>query len=360
MTLNPAPYSDALTSARLAEKIRWAATRPLRLMEVCGTHTTAIFRHGINSLLPKEIELVSGPGCPVCVTSQGDIDAFIGLCKKPGLISVVFGDMVRVPGSKSSLAAERAKGADIRVVYSPLDAVELARRNPQKEVVFFGVGFETTAPAVAGAVMEANKRKLNNLSVYCALKRIPPALNALFCQGDSAINGLLCPGHVSVITGVKVYEPIAARFGLPCVVAGFLPADILQAILMLVMQIEKGLATVENAYGRSVLPQGNALAQRIVETVFNTRDARWRGLGIVPESGLCFKKEFSLFDASRRFGLVPKQGREPKGCCCADVLRGLAMPYSCPLYKKVCTPQNPVGPCMVSGEGVCAAHFKYS
>jgi hydrogenase expression/formation protein HypD len=329
-------------------------------MEVCGTHTTAIFRHGIKSLLPKEIELVSGPGCPVCVTSQGDMDAFIDLCAKPELVSVVFGDMVRVPGSKSSLAAERARGADIRVVYSPLDAVELAIRNPQKEVVFFGVGFETTGPTVAVAVMEANRRKLKNFFVYCALKRIPPALNALFSESKSALNGLLCPGHVSTVTGLAAYAPIAIRFGLPCVVAGFMPVDILQAILMLVTQTQQGMATVENAYGRSVSTQGNALARKAIETVFDTCDAQWRGLGIVPDSGFCFKKEFALFDATERFGLVPKQGQEPKGCCCADVLRGLVMPYSCPLYKKVCTPQNPVGPCMVSGEGACAAHFKYS
>ncbi|MDI6797069.1 MAG: hydrogenase formation protein HypD [Desulfatibacillaceae bacterium] len=360
MTINLVPYSDAVTAARLAEKIFRAATRPLRLMEVCGTHTTAIFRHGIRSLLPKEIELISGPGCPVCVTSQGDIDAFIALCARPNIISAVFGDMVKVPGSQSSLAAERAKGADIRVVYSPLDAVELAARNPLKDVVFWGVGFETTGPAVAGAVLAAKGRKLKNFSVYCSLKLIPPALNTLFCESNNTINGLLCPGHVSVITGLAVYEPIARRFKLPCVVAGFLPVDILQGILMLVIQAQQGRAMVENAYGRFVGAHGNALARQVLETVFETCDAPWRGLGKVPGSGLCFKGDFSLFDAAGRFGLAPKRGRKPKGCCCAEVLKGQMMPYSCPLYKKVCTPQNPVGPCMVSGEGACAAHFRYS
>lgn len=360
MTINTAPYTDARIAARLADKIRRAVDAPVRLMEVCGTHTAAILRHGIVSLLPTEVRLISGPGCPVCVTSQGDLDSFIGLCADPKILSAVFGDMVRVPGSRTSLEAARANGADVRVVYSPLEAVHLAQRNPSKEVVFFGVGFETTAPAVAGAVLAARSRNLKNFSVYCSLKRISPALDVLFSESRNAVSGLLCPGHVSVVTGLDVYKPIALKYGLPCVVAGFMPVDILQGILMLLVQLREGRPRVENAYGRAVARKGNVLARQAMESVFDTCDARWRGLGLVPGSGLCFKKEISLFDALVRFGLCPKDGPEPRGCCCAGVLKGLVMPPQCPLYKKRCTPQHPVGPCMVSGEGACAAHYKYS
>jgi hydrogenase expression/formation protein HypD len=353
-------YRDADLSRRLIEKIRRTSTRPARLMEVCGTHTVSIFRSGIRSVLPPTVSLLSGPGCPVCVTDQAEIDAFVELSRRPGVTVATFGDLMRVPGSASSLQRERAEGRDIRVVYSTMDALAIARKEPEREVVFLGVGFETTAPTVAAAVTAAGGMKLANFSVISAHKLVPPALEALMGLDAVTIDGFILPGHVSVIIGLDAYRPFFERHRIPCVVAGFEPADILQAVAMLAAQIEKGRPALENAYPRAVSPEGNAKARRVLEEVFEPADACWRGIGSIPASGLKIRPPYAAFDASRRFGLVFAEAKPPRGCACGEILTGKKTPPECALYKKVCTPIDPVGPCMVSSEGTCAAYYKYS
>lgn len=352
-------YRDGELARELTRRIRETSTRPVRLMEICGTHTMAIFRHGIRSLLPERIELVSGPGCPVCVTSVGEIDRCVKLAEDPGVIVTTFGDMLRVPGSGDSLQGQAGRGADVRMVYASLDALRIASENPNRKVVFLGIGFETTAPTVAAAVQTARDRGISNFSVLSAHKLLPPAMEALVSSDDLGINGFLCPGHVSTIIGTSSYDDVASRFGVPCVVAGFEPVDILQSILMLVRQIEANEPRAEIQYTRAVAPEGNRAALRLIHEVFEPCDSTWRGLGPIPASGLAFREAFAAFDARTRFDLSIPPAREPAGCRCADVLKGTVRPPECPLFRSVCTPRTPIGACMVSSEGTCAAYYKY-
>lgn len=352
-------FRDRELAERLAGRIREAVAAPLRIMEVCGTHTMAIFRHGIRSLLPGEVELISGPGCPVCVTSGGDIDQIIELASVPGVILATFGDLVRVPGSKGkNLAEVRAEGAQVEIVYSPADALKIAE-STDRLVVFPAIGFETTIPVIAATVLEARQKKLGNFMFLVSHKVVPPALDALLADPELAIDGLLCPGHVSAIIGAQAYQPIAEQFHIPCVIAGFEPIDILSAIYRLVCQVRDGRAEVENTYGRVVTKNGNARARKMIEAVFEPCDAGWRGLGTIPGSGLALREEFMDHDAGKYFALDPISVPEPKGCRCGEILTGKVKPPQCPLFNTRCTPTSPVGPCMVSSEGTCAAYSKY-
>lgn len=352
-------YRDPLLARALSERIGSLSRKPVRLMEICGTHTMAVFRHGIRSLLPGTIELLSGPGCPVCVTATEDMDRAAKLAGIQGVMVTTFGDMLRVPGSASSLQAEQAKGAQVRVVYSTLDALDLARKNPHQEVVFLGIGFETTAPTVAAAIQSAKQQGQTNFSVLSAHKLLPPAMEALLGGGDLRIDGFICPGHVSTIIGTSVYEHVIQRYGIPCVVTGFEPIDILQGILMLVEKIEGGTPGVAIQYTRGVTAQGNPVALKRMYEVFRPCDAPWRGLGLVPASGLAIREAYEAHDAQARFDLSVPPALEPPGCQCAAVLRGAMTPASCGLFRKACTPRTPVGPCMVSSEGACAAFYRY-
>ncbi|MGB5986745.1 MAG: hydrogenase formation protein HypD [Desulfobacterales bacterium] len=352
-------YRDPQIARQLTREIRRRSQTPLRIMEVCGTHTVSIFRHGIRSLLPETITLLSGPGCPVCVTAQQEIDAFVALARQPDMIITTYGDLLRVPGSGSSLEKERAQGRDIRVVYSTLDALAIAQENPQHKVVFLGVGFETTAPTAAAALLSARQMRLTNFWVYAAQKTVPPALSALMKTPGMRIDGFLLPGHVSVIIGLEAYRPWFETYRLPAVVTGFEPVDILQGILELVTQKEARRPALANAYPRAVTDQGNPKARQIMAQVFETGDALWRGLGSMPVSGLILKEAFVPWDAAQGFDLDLPEAQEPPGCACGAVLTGLLRPPECPLYRKVCTPLNPVGPCMVSSEGTCAAYYRY-
>lgn len=353
-------FRDRKLAVDIASRIAEEASRPLRFMEVCGTHTMAIARFGIKTLLPENVRLISGPGCPVCVTTQSDIDKFIGLAVS-GVILTTFGDMVRVPGSRSSLEMERAKGADVRVVYSPLDAVAIAQENPTKLIVFFGIGFETTAPAVALAVLEASKAGLKNFRVFCAHKLIPPSLAALAGDPDIAVDGFICPGHVSAVIGSVAYLPIVRNYGIPCVVTGFEPLDILQAILMLTRQAMDGRAEVQTQYSRVVRTEGNPVALDYIARVFQISDAEWRGFGKIPNSGLSIRPEFEELDALSMMGVnVPEPLLKLEACECGDILKGIKSPSECPAFGTACTPESPIGPCMVSSEGACAAEFRYA
>ncbi|UCG39405.1 MAG: hydrogenase formation protein HypD [bacterium] len=360
-------FRDPGVATALVGRIRDAASRldrPVKLMEICGSHTVAIFRTGIKSLLPENITLVSGPGCPVCVTAMDDMDRMIALAD-PAVggksIIATFGDMLRVPGTWTSLESRRAEGADVRVTTTPLDAVQWAREEPGRPVVFLGVGFETTSPTIAASVLRARQSGLDNFTVYPAFKLLPPALTALLEAPDVALDGFLCPGHVSVMLGAAAYRPFASRYGKPCVIAGFEPLDILHGISMLCDMLADNLHEVRNSYGRAVTQQGNTKAMETLMEVFEPCDTPWRGLGIIPGSGLSFRGEFADFDAVRRFGLssVPV-GTEPAGCACGQVLRGNMDPPQCPLFASACTPESPVGSCMVSSEGSCAAWYRYS
>lgn len=334
--------------------------REMALMEVCGTHTMAIAKSGLRNLLPPNLKLLSGPGCPVCVTAQGDIDAVIELAVKPGIIMVTFGDMMRVPGTTSSLQEARSQGADIRVAYSPLDALAIAQRNPDKEVVFLGIGFETTAPAVAVCADQARNLGLKNFSVFSLHKVVPPALEVIFSMPDMQIDGLICPGHVSIVIGLEPYEKLVEKYQRPCVVTGFETQDILEGVYMLIRQIRQGEARAEIQYQRVVKNAGNPAAQKILEEVFKPSDARWRGIGNIPGSGLEFRPEYDLFDARKRFGIMDREDIPIKGCACGEVLTGKITPQDCALFGRACTPLKPIGPCMVSHEGACAAHYRYS
>ena len=352
-------YRDAEISQNLVKKIKSISQKEVRLMEVCGTHTVSIFRSGIRSVLPPTISLLSGPGCPVCVTAQAEIDAFIELARIDDMILTTFGDLMRVPGTKSSLQKESAGGRDIRVVYSTFDALEIARKNPAKKVVFLGVGFETTAPTIAAAILSAAQADVKNFSVISAHKLVPPALEALMAAADVKIDGFILPGHVSVIIGLNAYRPFFDRYQIPCVVAGFEPTDILQAISMLVKMLESKSPALDNAYRRAVTAEGNATAQQILTEIFEPADACWRGIGIIPQSGLKIRKRYAAHDAEKLFNVEVPDAKTPKGCACGEVLIGTKIPPECALYKKACTPMDPVGPCMVSTEGTCAAYYKY-
>jgi len=352
-------YRDAGLSEGLLKAIRAAAGRRLRFMEVCGSHTVAIFKSGIRDLLPPEISLVSGPGCPVCVTPVSDIDRAIAISLTDGVILASFGDMLRVPGSYKSLREAKAEGADIRVVYSPADALDIAAKNPDREVVFFSAGFETTTPAVAATISRAADAGTRNFSVLAVNKTIPNAMRALLDTPELGIDGFLCPGHVSTIIGAGPYGFIPEEYGRPAVIAGFEPLDILQAVLMLVRQVESGRHSVEIQYTRAVSPEGNPAAREAVERYFEPCGSDWRGIGVIPESGLRIRDTYRSFDAAGRFEVSIPEPREPKGCSCGSVLRGLISPPECRLFAKACTPESPVGACMVSYEGSCAAYYKY-
>jgi hydrogenase expression/formation protein HypD len=352
-------YRDQEIIQSLAEKIALINQRDIRLMEVCGTHTMSIARNGIRQFLPKNMTLISGPGCPVCVTSQQQIDQFIKLAQTKGVIITTFGDLIRVPGTSSSLQKERANGADVRVVYSTLDCLEIAAKNPTKEVVFIGIGFETTAPTIAAAILEAERRKLRNFSVISSHKLVPPALIALLNNKNVKVNGFICPGHVSVIIGAQAYQTIAEEYEVPCVIAGFEPVDILQAILMLVEQIEQQTAKVEIAYQRAVNFEGNQKARTVMYQVFEPCDTEWRGLGWIKQSGLKIRSAYQNFDVEQKFDLSVEHAPNPTGCICGEVLCGIKTPADCLLFRKACSPDNPIGPCMVSSEGTCVAYYNY-
>jgi hydrogenase expression/formation protein HypD len=353
-------YRDPGRIRHLVAHIRKISRKPVKLMEVCGTHTVTIFRNGIRDLLPDHVTLISGPGCPVCVTPIDGIDRAIALAQEHEVTIATFGDLVRVPGSETTLLEQRAEGTDVRVVYSAYDALLMAQRNKRRHVVFLGVGFETTAPTIAAVVQRAKEAGIDNLTVLSMHKILPPALKALVNTPGLEINGFICPGHVSTIIGTDPYVPIARDFGVPCVIAGFEPLDVLQAIGLLVRQIERGEARVENQYRRAVSPQGNPRARVLLEDVFEPCDSVWRGFGSLPGSGLKVSPRFDYFDAERRFDIRPVNGREPTGCLCGDILRGLKRPPDCPLFRTACSPESPVGACMVSSEGTCAAYYKYS
>ena len=334
--------------------------QPLRFMEVCGTHTVAIFRSGLRSLLPKEIVHLSGPGCPVCVTHEAEINAFLDLAEKPGVIIATFGDLMRVPGSRGrTLKAAQADGARVAVVYSPPDAIKLAAEHPEAKVVFLGVGFETTAPGVAASLTMAKAQGVNHFRVLSFHKLVPPALDVLLSDPDSHIDAFILPGHVSAIIGLEPYLPVAARYGRAAAIAGFEPLDILQALLFLAECRRDGRAEVANLYRRVVRDEGNAKARAMLAEIFVPADALWRGIGLIPGSGLEISPQYAAFDAKRDFGIEIVDCPPLPGCKCGEVLKGKLAPNQCPLFGRACTPAKPVGPCMVSTEGSCAAYYKY-
>ncbi|MEE8204562.1 MAG: hydrogenase formation protein HypD [Dehalococcoidales bacterium] len=353
-------FRESKTGKKLLDNIAHRSKKPVRLMEFCGGHTVAIFKYGIRQLLPPNIEMLSGPGCPVCVTATRDLDKIIALSQLPGVIITSFGDLLRVPSSHSSLQQARAEGGDIRVVYSTLDALEIARQNPSRPVVFVGIGFETTAPTIAASVLQAKREGLKNYYVISLHKVTPPVTKAILDAGETNLSGIVCPGHVSTIIGANAWQFIPRDYGIACAVSGFEPLDILYCISMLVEQIEAGQPKVAIAYPRAVRPEGNLKALKIMDEVFNLSTANWRGIGDIPGSGLSLKPEFEAFDAEKNFDIrITEEAHEPKGCICGEVLRGVKTPLDCKLFTKTCTPEQPVGPCMVSSEGTCAAYYHY-
>ncbi|MCL5734544.1 MAG: hydrogenase formation protein HypD [Actinobacteria bacterium] len=333
--------------------------RPVRLMEVCGTHTTVAFRSGLRALLPEGVSLVAGPGCPVCVTPAGFVDAAIEMSRIPEVVIATFGDLVRVPGSESSLEKERAVGATVKVVYAPADALAFAREHASQTVVFLGVGFETTAPGVALTLRAARDDNVSNYLVLCAHKTMPRAMEALVAGNDLQIDGFLCPGHVSVVIGASAFSFLPKKYGVPCVVAGFEEVDILRGVEMLLSQLADRRSELENAYERAVTNEGNRNAQRIMDEVFEECDTEWRGLGTIPGSGLKMRESFAAHEASQSLQVTVSAGRTSSGCRCGDVLRGLIAPPDCGHFNRTCTPARPLGPCMVSSEGACAAYARY-
>lgn len=352
-------YRDSALAMPLVEELKKAVTKPLRVMEVCGSHTMAIFRNGIRSILPEGLELVSGPGCPVCVTSASHMDCFISMADLPGVRVAIFGDLFRVPGSYNSLAEASSRGAKVEIVYSPMDALELAINNPDELVVFLGVGFETTTPTIAATIMAAKTRNVGNFVVFSTQKVMPAPMEALLSDPQLKIDGLLCPGHVSSIIGAGAWEPLAKKYNLACVVGGFETADLLKALILLAHQIGKDNIKVENVYPRAVAWEGNRRAQNMVEEIFEPVDMDWRGLGPIPLSGLKIREKYKEFDAEVRLNISLPPAEEPKGCMCGNILKGMNSPRECPLFDSRCTPANPIGPCMVSSEGTCAAFHKY-
>jgi hydrogenase expression/formation protein HypD len=371
-------YRDPDAARRLVDAIRDTVTRDWTLMEVCGGQTHAIVRFGIDELLPDEIELLHGPGCPVCVTPTERIDRAIELAGRPEVILCSFGDMLRVPGTATDLLTARSEGADVRTIYSPLDALGIATENPDRQVVFFGVGFETTAPAIAMAVKEAARRELDNFSVLVSHVLVPPALDAILSSPDNRVQGFLAAGHVCTVMGTSEYPPIAEKWEVPIVVTGFEPLDILQGVYLCVKQLEEGRHEVENQYSRSVREEGNRPAMTVVSEVFSVVDREWRGIGNIPRSGLGLALAYATYDADQKFGSemgrgAPELGRGapfPRGsggsaprpadqCIAGEVLRGVKKPADCPAFGTACTPDHPLGAPMVSSEGACAAYFRY-
>ncbi len=352
-------FRDRAIAERIVKKIKRFDSLKVNLMEVCGTHTMVIFKQGLKGMLPKNVNLLSGPGCPVCVTSQEDIDKTIELAKDENVIIATFGDMVRVPGTNSSLEKERGNGADVRIIYSPSEALRIARENPARRVVFLAIGFETTSPLIAASLLDVQKEKIDNFYIFSSHKLIPPAMEALMESKEVRIDGFICPGHVSVTIGSNAYKFIAQKYNVPCVIGGFEPLDVLQSIYMLLKQIKEKRTEVEIEYFRAVHPQGNRIAQELIDEVFEVSDVMWRGLGTIPKSGLRLKRKFSDFDAEKEFPTKTRKSKENPDCACGEVLRGVKKPTQCKLYRKICTPEEPYGPCMVSSEGTCAAYYKY-
>ena len=331
----------------------------INIMEVCGTHTMSISRSGLRQLLPEDVNLISGPGCPVCVTSSHDIDHMIGIIREYPVTLFTFGDMIRVPGTVSSLLDERSQGKDVRVCYSPMDALDHARKNPKKEVVFVAIGFETTSPLTAVLLKRAKEEDIKNFYIFNTHKLVPPALEMLMLDEEIKVDAFLCPGHVSAIIGSKPYEFIAKRYRTPCVISGFEPVDILQSLNMIIKQYNAGKPEVQIQYDRVVKPDGNPAAAAAIYEVFEPVDSDWRGIGTLPLTGLGLKNTYSRFNAARMFPVDITQSEEPKGCKCGEVLKGILKPFDCRLFAATCTPERPIGPCMVSSEGSCAAYYKY-
>jgi hydrogenase expression/formation protein HypD len=352
-------YRDAAHVRDVLDDIHRLTTRPWRLMEVCGGQTHSIIRHGIDQLLPDGIEMIHGPGCPVCVTPQELIDQAIAIASRPDTILVSFGDMLRVPGSTKDLFQVKAEGGDVRVVYSPLECLKIAQENPEREVVFFGVGFETTAPANAMAVFQAHQLGIRNFSLLASHVRVPPVLTALLSASEVSVQGFLLAGHVCAVMGFWEYEPLVERFGVPMVVTGFEPLDVVHGIRMVIRQLEEGRAEVENAYPRAVTREGNRPAQEIIRTVFEECDRNWRGIGLIPLSGWRLRPEFAAYDAARRFAVDGITTQESPLCRAGDVLKGVLKPNECPAFGTLCTPRKPLGAPMVSSEGACAAYYNF-
>ncbi len=350
---------ESRLAQKLIQDIRRNSSRPLRLMEFCGGHTVAILKHGLRQLLPPTVKLFSGPGCPVCVTATNDIDRMIALSQQSGLITATFGDLLRVPGSYSSLAQSRAEGNDVRIVYSALEALDIARQNPERRVVMIGIGFETTAPTIAASILQAREEGLHNYLVFSFHKLTPPIIQAILAAGETHIDGIICPGHVSTIIGSRPYEFVPRNFNIACAVTGFEPLDILLGVDLLVKQLESKQPRVEIAYRRAVRPEGNLKAQELMLKVFEVSSATWRGIGPVPASGLKLKPEFANYDAEKLYDLSRIDSRESSGCICGEILRGVKTPLDCALFNKACTPEHPIGPCMVSAEGACSAYHLY-
>ncbi|MBI5281207.1 MAG: hydrogenase formation protein HypD [Candidatus Solibacter usitatus] len=352
-------FRDPAAARELSAALHAVTTREWRIMEVCGGQTHSILRFGIDQLLPPAITLLHGPGCPVCVTPLEQIDKAIELARRPEVIFTSFGDMLRVPGSSTDLLSVKAQGGDVRIVYSPLEAVELARRNPQRQVVFFAVGFETTAPANAMAVRHARGSGVANFSILVSHVLVPPAIEAILASPECRVQGFLAAGHVCTVEGYEEYEPLAARYGVPIVVTGFEPLDILQGIYLCVRQLEEGRAEVENQYARAVRRQGNEPARASVREVFEISPRKWRGIGEIPQSGLRLRESWSEYDAENRFTLLTGEVDEPAECISGQILRGVKKPNECPAFGTRCTPESPLGATMVSTEGACSAYYRY-
>ncbi len=354
-------YRDSTLARQVAAEIaRLSAGRPLKFMEVCGGHTHTIYKYGIEDILPRNIDMVHGPGCPVCVLPMGRIDDAISIARTDGVIFTTFGDMMRVPGSKGSLLDARADGADVRFVYSPLDALKIAHQNPERQVVFFAIGFETTAPSTAVTLLRARAEGVKNFSIFCNHIKVIPALQALLDSPDLSLDGFVGPGHVSMVIGTRPYEFIARDHHKPVVISGFEPLDIIQSIQMLAKQISEGRSEVENQYARVVRPEGNLKALAVMEQTMMLRPIfEWRGLGTIAESALKLRPEFADWDAELRFEVPGIRVADPKACQCGEVLRGAIKPWECKVFGTACTPETPIGTCMVSSEGACAAYFNY-
>ncbi len=352
-------YRDEKLAHNLIAEIKRTVTRPWVLMEVCGGQTHSIVKYGIDRLLPKEVELVHGPGCPVCVTALETLDKAHAIAQRPNVIFCSFGDMLRVPGSEADLLVLKSRGADIRIVYSPIDCLKIARENPHKQVVFFAIGFETTAPANAMAVWQAKKQGIPNFSILVSHVLVPPAISAILQSPDNRVQGFLGPGHVCTVVGYREYEPLATQFRVPIVITGFEPLDLLEGTLMAVRQLEEGRAEVENQYPRVVQRDGNRVAQQIVESVFEVCDRNWRGVGSIPQSGYALRPDFAAYDAERLFDVGAIATQESGVCISGLVLRGAKKPHHCPAFGKACTPEHPLGATMVSAEGACAAYYAY-
>jgi hydrogenase expression/formation protein HypD len=345
---------------RLGEQLTKGKDQPIKLMEVCGGHTHAIFKYGLEDLLPSTIEMIHGPGCPVCIMPKGRLDDAIAIAENPNVIFTTFGDAMRVPGSQHSLLQAKAKGADIRMVYSPLDALKIAKDHPEREVVFFAIGFETTAPSTALTVLQAESEEVTNFSLFCNHVLVVPALEALLSNPDLQLDGFIGPGHVSMVIGTEPYQAIANHYHKPLVVAGFEPLDLLQSIWMVLQQVAEGRCEVENQYARFVQPRGNAVGLDAMQQVFEIREAfEWRGLGDIPESGLKMRPEYAQFDAEAKFSLPHRQVADHQACACGEILKGVKKPWECKVFGTGCTPEHPIGACMVSSEGACAAYYKY-